>query len=97
MERTEVRGEGLPDQVHHALEWAEFINVLLCIRTMFGAVAGVRRALISPLIAIPRVQWQLIACINDVMQLEKTCNSPCYAYDFALTAKRKKSKTNKKK
>ena len=71
VQRSEVRGEGMPDQARRVPEWADFITVLLCIRTMFGVVAGARRALVFPLLTILTVQWKLIARIDDVMQLEK--------------------------
>jgi hypothetical protein len=97
VERAEVQGWGAPDQSRRALEWSEFINVLLCIRTFFATGTGATRALIYPLLAILTLQWQLIGRIDDVMQLEKSCIARCYAYDFALTAQIKVSKTTKKK
>ena len=85
VKKHEVRGTGVASQARRAVEWEEFINVLIATREVFST-PGKERAMIF-LLAVLSFQWQLIARIDDIMQLATSTILFNYRDPFTLHIK----------
>ncbi len=63
----DVRGEGVPSQARHAIEYQEFLLLLVLARKMYAS-----QSLLPAILCILCIQWQLIGQIDDMMQLGKS-------------------------
>lgn len=66
VKKHEVRGSGVPSQARRAVEWEEFLDVLIATSEVFAT----KESAMVFLLAVLTLQWQLIARIDDVMQLK---------------------------
>lgn len=68
VKKHEVRGTGVATNAHRAVEWQEYLNVLIATRVIFSN----KPAAMIRLLAILTLQWQFIARIDDCMRLATT-------------------------
>lgn len=77
----QVRGHGVKSSARRAFEWIEFVTVLLATRQLFS------EAIMSTMLAVMTLQWQLIGRIDDVMKLATSTVLKHTLYPFALNIK----------
>ena len=68
MKKHETRGTGKPSNARRAVEWDEFLNVLVAAREYFSSRHREDSMII--LLTVLTVQWQFIARIDDMMRLK---------------------------
>jgi hypothetical protein len=62
----EVRGKGVKSNARHAVEWEEFVNVLVVVREIYSESKEYSMLMT---LSVLMLQWQLIGRIDDIMQL----------------------------
>ena len=62
----EVRGTGVQSNARRAVEWEEFVNVLVAVREIYSESKA--HSMLMAL-SVLTLQWQLIGRIDDIMQL----------------------------
>jgi len=62
----EVRGTGVKSNAHRAVEWEEFVNVLVAVREIYSESKEYSMLMA---LSVLMLQWQLIGRIDDIMQL----------------------------
>ena len=62
----EVRGTGVKSNARRAVEWEEFVNVLVAVREIYSESKEYSMLMA---LSVLTLQWQLIGRINDIMQL----------------------------
>ena len=62
----EVRGTGVKSNARHAVEWEEFVNVLVAVREIYSESKEYSMLMA---LSVVMLQWQLIGRIDDIMQL----------------------------
>ena len=62
----EVRGTGVQSNARRAVEWEEFVNVLVAVREIYSESKA--HSMLMTL-SVLTLQWQLIGRIDDIMQL----------------------------
>ena len=77
----QVRGHGVKSSARRAFEWIEFVTVLLATHQLFS------EAIMSTMLAVMTLQWQLIGRIDDVMKLATSTVLKHTLYPFALNIK----------
>lgn len=77
----QVRGSGVKSSARRAFEWVEFVTVLLATRELFS------ETIMSTILAVMTLQWQLIGRIDDVMKLATSTVLKHTLYPFALNIK----------
>ena len=83
VKRHEVRGTGVPTNARRAVEWQEYLNVLIATRIIFSN----KQTAMIRLLAILTLQWQFIARIDDCMKLSTTTVLLNYSAPFTLYIK----------
>lgn len=83
----EVRGEGVPSQARRAIEYREFLLLLVLVRKIYSG-----RSLLPAILGVLCVQWQLIGRIDDVMQLGKSTLSHDLRFSDVLLVQMRWSK-----
>ena len=63
----EVRGTGVQSNARRAVEWEEFVNVLIAVREIYSESSKAHSMLMA--LSVLTLQWQLIGRIDDIMQL----------------------------
>jgi hypothetical protein len=85
VKKHEVRGTGVASQARQAVEWEEFLNLLIATKEVFSTPDKVSAMMF--LLAVLTLQWQLIARINNIMQLAASTLHFNYREPFALHIK----------
>jgi hypothetical protein len=62
----EVRGMGVQSNARRAVEWEEFVNVLVVVRKIYSES---KKYSMLMALSVLTLQWQLIGHIDDIMQL----------------------------
>ena len=62
----EVRGTGVKSNARRAVEWEEFVNVLVAVREIYSESKEYSMLMA---LSVLTLQWQLIGRIDDIMQL----------------------------
>ena len=62
----EVRGTGVQSNARRAVEWEEFVNVLVAVQEIYSESKA--HSMLMAL-SVLTLQWQLIGRIDDIMQL----------------------------
>ena len=62
----EVRGTGVQSNARRAVEWEEFVNVLVAVREIYSESKEYSMLMA---LSVVMLQWQLIGRIDDIMQL----------------------------
>ena len=65
----EVQGTGVKLNACRAVEWGEFVNVLVMVREIYSE-SKEYSMLMALSVLVLMLQWQLIGCIDDIMQLQ---------------------------
>lgn len=81
MKKHQVRGSGVKSNARRAFEWVEFLAVLLAARELFSA------SVMSTILAVMTLQWQMIGRIDDMMQLATSTVLKHPLYPYALNIK----------
>jgi hypothetical protein len=63
----EVRGTGVKSNARRAVEWEEFVNVLVVVREIYSESKEYSMLMVPSVLML---QWQLIGRIDDIMQLQ---------------------------
>ena len=88
IEKHEVRGTGIATVARRAIEWDEYIMLLIAARQVFSN----REKTVYLLLAVMTLQWHLIGRIDDVMELVTTTIQKSLPHPFCLQLKMRKSK-----
>ena len=83
VKKHEVRGSGVPSNARRAVEWQEYLNVLIATRIIFSN----KQAIMIRLLAMLTLQWQFIARIDDCMKLSTTTVLFNYSAPYTLYIK----------
>ena len=60
----EVRGTGVQSNARRAVEWEEFVNVLIAVREIYSESSKAHSMLMA--LSVLTLQWQLIGRIDDI-------------------------------
>jgi len=82
LKKKEVRGTAVPSQASRAIDWDEFMCLLVGTRLVFPL-----HDVQFIMLAVLTLQWQIIGRIDDVMQLAKTTIQSNSMYPFTLQVK----------
>ena len=88
IEKHEVRGTGIATVARRAIEWDEYIMLLIAARQVFSN----REKTVHLLLAVMTLQWHLIGRIDDVMELVTTTIQKSLPHPICLQLKMRKSK-----
>ena len=88
IEKHEVRGTGIATVARRAIEWDEYIMLLIAARQVFSQ----REKIVHLMLAVMTLQWHLIGRIDDVMELVTTTIQKNLRHPFCLQLKMRKSK-----
>ena len=83
LKKKEVRGTTVPSQARCAIDWDEFMCLLVGTCLLVFPLHDVQFIML----AVLTLQWQIIGRIDDVMQLAKTTIQSNSMYPFTLQVK----------
>ena len=83
IKKHEVRGTGVPTSARRAVEWQEYLNVLIAIHSIFSN----KQTAMIRLLCILTLQWQFIAHIDDCMNLSSSNLLFNYSAPYTLYVK----------